>query len=61
MTLDDKIRDEKIQYGLNKEATKIQMLSFAQIEKCEYITGEEILRLDQRKKSEFTCSPLGKI
>ena len=54
MTLDDKIRDEKIQYDLNKEATKIQMLSFGQIEKCEYITGKEILRLDQRKKNDRT-------
>ena len=37
MTLDDKIRDEKLQYNINRE-TKISSSS-SKIEKYEYLTG----------------------
>ena len=47
MTIDDKIRDEKIQYEINKEAAKILALSLGKIDKYEYLTGEEILLSDQ--------------
>ena len=43
MTIDDKIRDEKIQYDINREAVKISTLSSRKIDKSEYLTGEEIL------------------
>ena len=43
MTIDDKIRDEKLQYDINREAAKISALSPRKFEKCEYLTGEEIL------------------
>ena len=43
MTINDKIRDEKLQYDVNKEAAKILALSSGKIYKCEYLTGEEIL------------------
>ena len=49
MTIDDKIRDEKLQYVINREAAKISKLSSGKIDKCEYLTGEEILPLDQRR------------
>ena len=49
MTIDDKIRDEKLQYDINKEAAKISALSSGQIDKYEYLTGEEILSPDQRR------------
>ena len=31
MTVDDKIKDEKLQYGINKEAAKISALSSSKI------------------------------
>ena len=43
MTTDDKIRDEKLQYDINREASKISALSSGKICKYKYLTGEEIL------------------
>ena len=40
MITDDKIRDKKLQYNINKEAAKISALSSDKIDKYEYITGE---------------------
>ena len=34
--IDDKIRDEKLQYDINREAAKISALSFGKIDKYEY-------------------------
>ena len=48
MTTDDKIRDEKLQYDINREAAK-SALSSKKIEKYEYFTGEEILSFNQRQ------------
>ena len=63
MTIDDKIRDEKLQFDINREATIISGLSSGKIDKYEYLTGEEILLFDQRRVTEqakFANSPLGK-
>ena len=63
MTIDDKIRDEKLQYDINREAAKISALSSGKIDKYEYLTGEEILPPDQRrviKQAKFTYSSLTK-
>ena len=63
MTIDDKIRDEKMQYDINREAAKISALSSGKIDKYDYLTGEEILPSNQRGKIEqtkFVYSPLGK-
>ena len=49
MIIDDKIRDEKLQYDNNKEAAKLSALSSGKIDKYEYLTGEEILPSNQRK------------
>ena len=49
MTIDDKIRDEKLQYDINREAAKISTLSSRKIDKSEYLTGEEILSFHQRQ------------
>ena len=43
MATDDKIRDEKLQYDINRETAKISPLSSGKIDKYEYLTGEEIL------------------
>ena len=43
MTIEDKIKDEKLQYDINREVAKISALSSGKIDKYEYLTGEEIL------------------
>ena len=63
MTIDDKIRNEKLQYDINREETKILALLSGKIDKCEYLTGEEMLPSNQRQiieQAKFTYSPLGK-
>ena len=63
MTIHDKIRDEKLQYDINREAAKILALSSGKIDKYEYLTGEEILPSDQKRVIEqvkFAYTPLGK-
>ena len=53
MTIDDQISDEKLQYDINREAAKISVLSSAEIDKYEYLAGEEILPSDQIYRSEL--------
>ena len=63
MTIDDQIRDEKLQYDINREAAKISALSSNKISKYEYLTGEEILAYNQKQiieQAKFTYSPSGK-
>ena len=63
MAIDDKIRDEKLQHDINREAAKISALSSGKIDKYEYLTGEEILPPDQIRMIEqvkFTYSSVGK-
>ena len=48
MKIDDKNRDEKLQYDMNREAEKISALSSGKIDKYEFLTGEDILPSDQR-------------
>ena len=59
MTIYDKIRNEKLQYNINKEAAKIPGLSSGKIDKYEYLTDEEILTSDQIRIINY-YSPLGK-
>ena len=40
MTIDDQIKDEKLQYNINTEAAKILTLSSGKIDKYEYFTSE---------------------
>ena len=63
MTIYDQIRDEKLQYHINREAAKISALSSGKIHEYEYLTGEDILRSNQQQIIELakiTYSPLGK-
>ena len=63
MTTEDKIKDEKLQYDINREAAKISALSSGNINKYEYLTGAEILPSNQQQiieQAKFTYSPLGK-
>ena len=63
MTIEDQIKDEKLQYDINREAAKISALSSGKIDKYEYLTGEEILPSNQQQiiqEAKFNYSPLGK-
>ena len=40
MTIDDQIKDEKLQYDINREAVKVSALSSGKINKYEYLAGE---------------------
>ena len=48
MTIDDEIREEKLQYDINREAAKISALSSSKMDRYEYVTGEVILPSNQR-------------
>ena len=49
MRIDDKIRDEKLQCDIKREATKISALSSGKSDKYQYLTGEEILSSSQKR------------
>ena len=40
MRINDQIRDEKLQYDINRKATEISALSSGKINKYEYLTGK---------------------
>ena len=44
MATDDMIRDNKLQHDINREATKV-----SEIDKYEYLTGNEILLSDKNR------------
>ena len=63
MTINDQIRDEKLQYDINRKGAKISTLSSGRIDKYEYLTGKEILPSNQQQITEqakFTFLSLGK-
>ena len=47
--MDDRIRDEKLQFNINSEAAKISALSSNKIDQYEYLTGKEILPSNQKQ------------
>ena len=49
MTINDKVKDKKLQYNINKEAAKVSALSSSNILQVEheYPTGGDILPSDQ--------------
>ena len=63
VTINDQIKDEKLQCNINREAAKISALSSGKLHKYEYLTGEDILPSTQQQiieQTKFTYSPLGK-
>ena len=63
MTIEDQIKDGKLQYDINREAAKISVLSSGKLDKYEYLTGEEILLSNQQQiiqQAKFNYSTLGK-
>ena len=49
MAINDKIRDETLQYDVSREAARISLLSSGKIDKYEYLTVEEMLPPDQSR------------
>ena len=63
MTINDQIRDKKLQYDINRAGANISALSSGKIHKYEYLTGEDILPSNQQQiieQAKFTYSPSGK-
>ena len=63
MKINDKIRDEKLQYDINRKAPEISALSSGKIDQYEYLTGKEMLPSNQQQileQAKFTYSSLVK-
>ena len=59
---DDKIKANKAQYDLDREAAKISALSSGELEKYEYLTAEDLgYKPDVIQKAKFEYSPLAKV
>ena len=64
MITDDRIRDGKLQYDINREAAQISALLLGKIDKYEYLTRKEVLQSNQQQiieQAKVTYSPLGKV
>ena len=58
--LDNKIRQNKADYDLHRQNTKISTLSSGELDKYEYLTGEDLgYKPDLVQKAKFEYSPLG--
>ena len=63
MTINDQIRDEKLQHDIDRKAAEISAKSSGKLHKYEYLTGEDVLPSNQQQvieQAKFTYSPLGK-
>ena len=61
MRTEDNVRDEKLQYDIDRGVAKILALSFGKIDKYECLTDEEIVPFNQRQiieQSKFAYSRL---
>ena len=61
--VNNKIRDEKLPYDINREGAKIPTLSSSKSDKYGFFTGEEILSFDQSsiiEQAKNIYSPLSK-
>ena len=63
MTIDDPIKDEKLQYDINREAAKLSALSSSKLDIYKHLIGKEIFPSDQKQiieQAKFTYSSLDK-
>ena len=63
MTINDQIKDEKLQYDINRGSAKISSWSSGKLHKYEYLTDEDILPYNQQQiieQTKFFYSLLGK-
>ena len=60
--LDNKIRSNQAQYNLDRQNAKISALSSGELDKYEYLTGEDLgYKPDVVQKTNFEYSPLGQV
>ena len=60
--LDNKIRSNKAQYDLDRQNAKISALSSGELDKYEYLTGEDLgYKPDVVQKAKFEYYPLGQV
>ena len=60
--LNKKIMQNEAQYNLDRKAAKISTLSSNNLDKYEYLTGEDLdLKPNTVEQAKFEYSPLGKI
>ena len=60
--LERKVMHNEAQYDLDRKAAKISALSSNNLEKYEYLTGEDLgLKPSTIEQTKFDYSPLGKI
>ena len=60
--LDNKIRSNQAQYGLDRQNAKISALSSGELDKYEYFTGEDLgYKPHVVQKAKFEYSPLGQV
>ena len=63
MAINDQIRDEELKCDINRKTANISALSSGNIQKYEYLTGEDILPSNEQQiieQAKFTYSALGK-
>ena len=54
MTINDQVKDEKLQNNINRKTATISALSSGKHHKFEYLTGEDILPSNQQQIIEQT-------
>ena len=60
--LNSKIRSKQAQYDLNRQNAEISALSSGELDKYEYLTGEDLgYKPDVVQKAKFEYSPLGQV
>ena len=62
-TIDKKIIDEEVQYDINRETVKLSAVSWGEINKYKYLTGEVKLPSNQKlikEQNKFVYLPLRK-
>ena len=60
--LDNKIRSDQAQYDLDRQNAKMSILSTGELDKYEYLTGEDLgYKQDLVQKANFEYYPLGQV
>ena len=60
--LDNKVKASQAQYSLDREAAKLFALSTKELDKYEYLTGEDLgYKPRVLEQAKFEYSPLGKV
>ena len=63
MAIDDEVRDEKLQYDINREAANLSTLLSGKLDKYENLSGEEVVPFNQKQiieQAKFAYSHLEK-